>query len=76
MESYQNVHFGCKHYHDCESCPWDDCVDGMMRQAWASVKEKAQAMLRKGKNPKEVSVALKISERSVYRYQRTMGAGA
>lgn len=72
MESYYNIHFGCKHYHDCESCPYDDCVDGTFFEAWEGVKQKAQAMLRQGKKPKEIGKVLAISQSSICRYRKEM----
>lgn len=72
-ESYNTVPNGCNHYHDCFSCPFDDCVDGELAGAKRRVmRQRVVMMLKRGSAPAEVARIMSISERTVYRYQNRL----
>lgn len=67
---------GCKHYPDCFSCPFDDCIDGMIydskRVLCQTLKQQAHALYKQGRAVREVMEVLGVSQRTAYRYLREM----
>ena len=65
---------GCKHYHDCFTCPFDsECIDGMIveskRAIYGMMREQAQELFKQGKSIQEVLAVVPIGQRTAYRYK-------
>jgi len=67
---------GCKHHPDCFSCPFDDCIDGMIYDSKRIMCQKltaqAHALFKQGKAVREVMNTLGVSQRTAYRYLKEM----
>jgi len=71
------VENGCRHWHDCYTCPFADCI-----ASYAVVDPYAQGDLdstirelrAKGVTPAEIAKQLKISERTVFRRAKNVSA--
>ena len=76
IESYEQVPNGCKHHPDCFSCPFDDCMEGVIynskRIVCQTLKAQAHALFRQGKAVREVMDTLGVSQRTAYRYLKEM----
>lgn len=49
VESYYNVKNGCKKWHDCYTCPFDDChisVRESLRTGGSEIREQRHEMLK------------------------------
>ena len=55
---------GCKRYHDCFSCPFDECIDGEL----SAIKGQIFRLLKQGRKVNEIVRVLPVSTTTVYRY--------
>jgi len=58
---------GCKWYHDCFTCPFEDCLLGK-RLKPNQKKERAVAMWKEGKFVKDIAKEIGRSKRTIQRY--------
>lgn len=68
VESYYNVKNGCKKWHDCFSCPEEDChiSQNSVRGTRELIQQRNNRLIelfKQGKSPKEAAKKVGISER-------------
>ena len=60
---------GCKFYHDCESCPFPDClVDNIPSLLVATRRAEARELAKEGMPKAQIAKKLGVSRMQVYRY--------
>ena len=76
LNDFEWVPNGCRHHSDCFTCPFDDCIDGILYKEKVTmsraVRNQAHALYRQGKTAKEVMAELGVSQVTAYRYRRSM----
>jgi len=66
------VDSGCEFYHDCETCPFPDCIaDNIPSLLVAAKRAEARGMARQRMSTLEIAERLKLSKRQVERYLAT-----
>ena len=74
VASYMTLDNGCKEWHDCFTCPFDDCIDGRKYSDMVKTARKNRDTLRelfnKGYEAKEAASITGLSLRTVYRAKR------
>lgn len=59
---------GCQHWHDCFTCPFPDCIEGVPLDVVARHK-KITELLELGLRIKDIAKQLDITERTVQRHK-------